>query len=174
MTGTYRTKSSRSMSPRSMSRVSRQSSCMARKALKTVLPTPDPLNERTRSLWATRHKSARQTQTDLVRNRPLIGFMMRGIVCATRIHPRTRKCVKHPAHCLRCLVFSKCTHRWGDYGCINSKGANPSPPTDTSVPQLDRPVGFRIVSEKFYTVDDFNTHITKFNKMVIVWYLASS
>jgi len=34
--------------------------------------------------------------------------------------------------------------------------------------------GFQIVSEKFYTVDDFNTHITKFNKMVIVWYLAIS
>jgi hypothetical protein len=35
-------------------------------------------------------------------------------------------------------------------------------------------IGFQIVSEKFYTVDDFNTHITKFNKMIIVWYLASS
>jgi hypothetical protein len=27
---------------------------------------------------------------------------------------------------------------------------------------------------EFYTVDDFNPHITKFNKMVIVWHLASS
>jgi hypothetical protein len=35
-------------------------------------------------------------------------------------------------------------------------------------------IGFQIVSEKFYTVDDFNPHITKFNKMIIVWYLASS
>jgi hypothetical protein len=34
--------------------------------------------------------------------------------------------------------------------------------------------GFPISTEKFYTVDDFNTHITKFNKMIIVWYLASS
>ena len=34
--------------------------------------------------------------------------------------------------------------------------------------------GFQIVSEKFYTVDDFNTHRTKFNKMVIVRYLANS
>ena len=36
------------------------------------------------------------------------------------------------------------------------------------------PDGFQIVSEKFYTVDDFNTHITKCNTMVRVWYLASS
>jgi hypothetical protein len=28
--------------------------------------------------------------------------------------------------------------------------------------------GFQIVSEKFYTVDDFNPHITKFNKMIIM------
>jgi hypothetical protein len=34
--------------------------------------------------------------------------------------------------------------------------------------------GFQIVSEKFYTVDAFNPHITKFNKMIIVWHLASS
>jgi hypothetical protein len=34
--------------------------------------------------------------------------------------------------------------------------------------------GFQIVSEKFYTVDDFNPHITKFNKMIIVWHLAIS
>ena len=42
-------------------------------------PYPDPMNELTCSLWATRHKSARQTQTHLVRNRPLIWLMMRGI-----------------------------------------------------------------------------------------------
>jgi hypothetical protein len=34
--------------------------------------------------------------------------------------------------------------------------------------------GFQIVSEKFYTVDDFNPHITKCNKMIIVWHLAGS
>src|SRR5262249_48436483 len=28
--------------------------------------------------------------------------------------------------------------------------------------------GFQIVSEKFYTVDDFNPHITKCNKMIIM------
>jgi hypothetical protein len=40
--------------------------------------------------------------------------------------------------------------------------------------QVDVHEGFQIVSEKFYTVDDFNPHITKFNKMIIVWRLASS
>jgi hypothetical protein len=34
--------------------------------------------------------------------------------------------------------------------------------------------GFQIVSEKFYTVDDFNPHRTKGNKMIIVWHLAGS
>jgi hypothetical protein len=34
--------------------------------------------------------------------------------------------------------------------------------------------GFQIVSEKFYTVDDFNPHITQCNKMTVVWHLASS
>jgi hypothetical protein len=31
-----------------------------------------------------------------------------------------------------------------------------------------RDLGFQIVSEKFYTVDDFNPHITKCNKMIIM------
>jgi hypothetical protein len=40
--------------------------------------------------------------------------------------------------------------------------------------EVCRDVGFQIVSEKFYTVDDFNPHITKCNKMIIVWHLAGS
>jgi hypothetical protein len=37
-----------------------------------------------------------------------------------------------------------------------------------------RLVGFGPVSEKFYTVDDFNPHLTQCNKMIIVWHLAIS